>query len=447
MCVTYVFVFSGDARSQDLKTYTRKIPTCEYDDFQDLGSQEGSLGDSHYSGAKHKHLSGRYSKHGLNGENRYSGHNKDYDWLKSQCERAMSELQALKLQQTDNTKRYEAVMKESDSYRQSYMSTLGQLQQSREEAEVIRGQNHDLIAENKRMEQEVKNLKKLREEDLEEMAELRKHQHDILSKNGSSEVLNALDMYDRIKQEYDSLRERYSDLVTQHSALDTKFKNSQDENTQLTKKYQVACSERDAAILERNGLKQQCTAAIRNWDQVLHERNDMNERIQKITQQRDDVMKDVNQALASQLRAKKELEIVQKDRDAALREYHLVMSERDQVHKEIEQLQEKLQQSNARIEALLKEKKSAQDEAETLKREITSALQDRDRAVKEKNELADKCNELLNKHSAIEKQKEDFKKEIEMSLQQRDIARKERQEAMQDRDRILREKYEREQVG
>ncbi|XP_053393187.1 disks large homolog 5-like isoform X2 [Mercenaria mercenaria] len=432
---------SGDARSQDLKTYTRIIPSYEYDDFQDL---DHSLSEGHRSGAKHKHHSGRY-KLGLNGENRQSGHNRDYDWLKSQCERAMSELQALKSQQTDNTKRYEAVMNESDSYRQSYVSTLNQLQQSREEVNEIRGQNHDLIAENKRLEQEVKNFKKLREEDQQEMAELRKRQRDIVSQNGSSEVLNALDMYDRIKQDYDSLRESYSDLVTQRSALVTKYESGQEEIAQLKKQYLSVCSERDAAVHEKNGLKQQCTAAIRNWDQVLHERNDLNEKIIKITQQRDDVMKEMNQALASQLRLKKELEIVQKDRDAILREYTLVMSEREQVHKDIEQLQETLADNTKKIDALLKEKKIAQDEAETLKREISSALQDRDRAVKERNEFSEKCNELMSKHCAIEKQREDYKKSYETSVEQRDIARKERQEAMQDRDRILREKYEREQ--
>ncbi|XP_052768658.1 disks large homolog 5-like isoform X2 [Mya arenaria] len=436
---------SCDARSQDLKTYTRKIPSYEYDDFQDLGSSlEGSLGDAQISGAKHKHRSGRY-KHSLNGEHRHSSHSRDYDWLKSQCERAMTELQALKMQQSDNTKRYDAVIKESDSYRQSYMSTLSQLQQAREDAEAIRGQNHDLRVENKRIEQEVKNVLKLREEDLREMDELRKHQREIVSKSGSTEVLNALDMYDRIKQDYDTLRVRYSDLVTTHSSLQTKFESAQEENTQLKKQNQALCTERDAAILERNGLKQQCTAAIRNWDQVLHERNDMNEKITKITQQRDDIMKDMNQALAAQLRAKKELEVVSKDKEAVYKEYNLIMSERDQVHKEIEQLNEKLAQGANKIETLMKEKKASQDEAETLKREITAALQDRDKSVKERNEFNDKCNELLSKHSAIEKQKEDFKKEVEMSIQQRDIARKERQEAMQDRDRILREKYEREQ--
>ncbi|WAQ95505.1 DLG5-like protein, partial [Mya arenaria] len=440
-----VVVYSGEDILHDLKTYTRKIPSYEYDDFQDLGSSlEGSLGDAQISGAKHKHRSGRY-KHSLNGEHRHSSHSRDYDWLKSQCERAMTELQALKMQQSDNTKRYDAVIKESDSYRQSYMSTLSQLQQAREDAEAIRGQNHDLRVENKRIEQEVKNVLKLREEDLREMDELRKHQREIVSKSGSTEVLNALDMYDRIKQDYDTLRVRYSDLVTTHSSLQTKFESAQEENTQLKKQNQALCTERDAAILERNGLKQQCTAAIRNWDQVLHERNDMNEKITKITQQRDDIMKDMNQALAAQLRAKKELEVVSKDKEAVYKEYNLIMSERDQVHKEIEQLNEKLAQGANKIETLMKEKKASQDEAETLKREITAALQDRDKSVKERNEFNDKCNELLSKHSAIEKQKEDFKKEVEMSIQQRDIARKERQEAMQDRDRILREKYEREQ--
>ena len=441
---------SADSRPQDLKsTYTRIIPSHEYD-ISETGSLEKKFvrdhgSDPHYKGTKHKHGVGTY-KFGLNSDGRHSDRNHDYDWLKSQCERAMSELQSLKHQQTDNTKRYESVIKESDSYRQSYKMTLNQLQQAKDEMNVLKLQNSELLTENKRMDQEIKNLRMLREEDKQEMADLRKHQRDMIGELGSNEMITAFDQHDRLKHDYDSLRERYSDLVTQHSTVVSQLENAKEENIQLKKQYETACHERDNAIDEKNSLKQQCTEAIRNWDQVLYERNELIEKTSKITQQRDDVMMEMNKALANHLRAKKELEIVVKDRDAALREYSLVMSERDQVHKEIEQLQDKLVNNSKHIDTITKEKKLAQDEAETLKREIKSALQDRDKAVKEKNELNDKLGDSITKQAVIEKQKDDFRKEYEMAVHERDIARKERQEAMQDRDRILREKYERDQA-
>lgn len=41
--------------------------------------------------------------------------------------------------------------------------------------------------------------------------------------------------------------------------------------------YEEALQETSNAIRERNGLKQQCTAAIRQWDSALRERNEYKE--------------------------------------------------------------------------------------------------------------------------------------------------------------------------
>lgn len=41
-------------------------------------------------------------------------------------------------------------------------------------------------------------------------------------------------------------------------------------------------TERNQAIRERNGLKQQCTAAIRQWDIALRERNEYQDALVKV---------------------------------------------------------------------------------------------------------------------------------------------------------------------
>lgn len=41
-------------------------------------------------------------------------------------------------------------------------------------------------------------------------------------------------------------------------------------------------SERNVAVRERNGLKQQCTAAIRQWDIALREKNEYQEALLKV---------------------------------------------------------------------------------------------------------------------------------------------------------------------
>ena len=43
-----------------------------------------------------------------------------------------------------------------------------------------------------------------------------------------------------------------------------------------------ALRERTAAIRERDGLKQQCTAAIRQWDNALRERNEFRDAFIKV---------------------------------------------------------------------------------------------------------------------------------------------------------------------
>ena len=44
----------------------------------------------------------------------------------------------------------------------------------------------------------------------------------------------------------------------------------------------AALRDRTAAIRERDGLKQQCTAAIRQWDNALRERNEFKEAFIKV---------------------------------------------------------------------------------------------------------------------------------------------------------------------
>jgi len=46
--------------------------------------------------------------------------------------------------------------------------------------------------------------------------------------------------------------------------------------------YEEASQEASSAVRERNGLKQQCQAAIRQWDSELRERNEYKEALGKV---------------------------------------------------------------------------------------------------------------------------------------------------------------------
>lgn len=311
----------------------------------------------------------------------------------------MSELQSLKRQQSDIMKRYDQAMKETDVYRRSNKMTLSQLQQAKDEIDLLKSNNNHLLSENQTLEKDVESLQHLREEDKVEISELRKQQREVINESGSNEVLNkicdsALDKYEAAKRDFDDLRDRFSDLMTAHSSCKNKLDVSSEQVMRLSKQLETTCMERDSAIVERNGLKQQCTAAIRNWDQVLREREEVKSALEKVTQQRDEYMKNMNQALADHIRA-------QTDRDSVLKEYTQIMSERDVVHKEIEQLQDKLNETMKNLEQIKKEKSSALDHSEVLRREIKTSLEERDKAIKERNDMYDKYSALATERDHI----------------------------------------------
>ncbi|XP_069123796.1 disks large homolog 5-like isoform X1 [Argopecten irradians] len=418
----------SETPSQDLdgaKTYTRIIPSHEYD------LHEGSYPTSKESQRHHPSMTSQSSDH-----------HRDYDRLKSQCEHAMNELQSLKRTQTDMEKRYDQTRKELENYSQKYRSVLSQLQHAKDENAHIKSECLQFEQEKQHLDQEILSLQSLHEEDKQEMADLRKQLREVINESGSSEVLNkmydsAQDKYEGIRADYEALRERYTELMSLNSDMTSKLEHLRDENMKMHKKIENMHMDQESVISERNALKKQCTGAIRNWDQVIQERDQLKEEMSKVTAQRDDLMKGSNQILFK-------LESACRERDAAKSEHNLVMAERASVLNDYDRLQERVTEYSRKNEALEKEKKTALTELENLKRELIASIQERDKAIKERKDLLSKYSDIRSKNDQLEGQREDFRKDWQMVTQERDVARKERHEAIQDRDRILRETYERE---
>lgn len=410
-------------RSQDLDpstplTYTRIIPSDEYD-YELLTHKQD---DGHHK----PKTSVDKGKHGINGD-----WHQEYHRLRSQCERAMSEVQSLKRSQEDTIRRCEQAMRESESNRQRYIATLGNLQQSKEEIEHLHGEIKKLESEKKILEQEYRNLQ---DEDKQEISDLRKQLRTVISEKGSTDGMarmydETLQKYELLKEDHDLQRKDYTEIFTKHNDLMSKFGMCKDENTKLMKLNETLTRERDSLKVDRNILKQQCTSAIRD--------------LAKVTQQRDEMMKESNHLLAIQ---KQKYESVVKDRDAARNEYNLVWAERDSVHKEINQLQDKLNEVTQKNQTMEMEKKKAGEETEMLRRELLTIIQQKEEADKEREEAQKRYGDVKSKNDDLENQRDDFRKDYVMVTQERDIARKERHEAIKDRDRILRETYERERT-
>ncbi|CAF4877933.1 unnamed protein product [Pieris macdunnoughi] len=265
--------------------------------------------------------------------------------LKQQCEKALHDLNQLRRQHTETTRRCEHVMKELEYFRGQHRAAMNQLDVSAQEASSLRGKYGDLLNDNQRLEREVQHL-----------------QQSSTSEGSSDALVHTLRKYEALKEELDCFQKRYDDLIETHNATLEKLRSVQEDNSRLKTQCHELTQERNAVIRERNALKQQVSSVVRQWEGGVRERADM----KRLTD----------------------------ERNAAMAEYTLIMSERDTVHKEMEKLSDDLQAALKRVAALEGALQASRDEqratalqAESLRREIESALVDRDRAIKECTDL------------------------------------------------------------
>ncbi len=278
------------------------------------------------------------------------------------------------------------------------------IEESAGEIHSMKAKYHQSLAERQRLEQEVADLQKQRDEDRHDMDDLRQQQRQVISESGSSEVLNqvytsAVDKYESIKQEYDQLRKQFADLQAVHTTCSSQLDLLREENSRLHKHTDEKVQECNAALKERKALQQQCTSAIMKWDSAIQEKGYLEKELQEMKKDRDNFTKKLSHAMAEKIKASKEVGRLRIERDAMVHEYSLIMSERDTVHKEIEQLQDKLSEANLKNKALEDGKKKMLNEVESLRREVTSTLHERDHAMKQVHELKKRQNDLVDKRS------------------------------------------------
>lgn len=106
----------------------------------------------------------------------------------------------------------------------------------------------------------------------------------------------AIRKYEVLKEEHDFLHKRYADLVNAYTSAMFKLELVQEDLTRMRKNYEELAQEKNGALRDRNGLQQQCTAAIRQWDKALRECNEAKELLAKVQSQRDDAMSEFNEA-------------------------------------------------------------------------------------------------------------------------------------------------------
>ncbi|XP_053291690.1 disks large homolog 5a isoform X1 [Pleuronectes platessa] len=367
----------------------------------------------------------------------------DYERLKSQCMRAMADLQSLQNQHTKTLKRCEEAVKEADFYHMLHSRVLTEQTQLKEEMETLRRDNSQLVREHNHLQQNCEELKRLHSQDQTELADLRQQQQQVMREKGSSEVLNklydtAMDKLEGVKKEYDALSKRYSEKVANHNTDLSRLEQAEEENRRLQKQTDALLKQRDSAM----HYQQQYSTSMRRFDSVQQELNKSSAQNKELQREMERLQSEVTRYKNLQLKAGKDCEKYKEERDSVFNEYRLIMSERDQVIKELDKLQTALEAAEARLKNTSSERVVASEELEALRQELNSSLVDRDRAICERNELLEKyCHEVKDKAEA-QKELSQACRDIETVREERDVARKERTEAIIQRDQLLREYYQ-----
>ncbi|MBN3283844.1 DLG5 protein, partial [Polyodon spathula] len=367
----------------------------------------------------------------------------DYERLKTQCMKAMADLQSLQNQHTKTLKRCEEAVKEADFYHMLHSRLLSDQSQLKEEMDSMKKESTQLVREHNHLKQSCEELKRLHDEDQKEVTDLRIQQQQMLRENGSSEMLQklydtAMDKLEGVKKDYDALRKRYNEKIANHNTNLSRLEQAEEDNRQLQKQLDVIIKQRDSAI----HYQQQYSSSLRRFDSVQQELTKTTAQNNELQREMERLQSEATRYKTLHLKAVKDSEKYKEERDSVFNEYRLIMSERDQVIKEVDKLQTELEAAEAKLKTTSCERKVASEEMEALRQELNSALVERDCAICERNELLEKyCHEVKDKTEA-QKDLDQACKDIETVKEERDVARKERTEAITQRDQLLREYYQ-----
>ncbi|XP_068924428.1 disks large homolog 5 isoform X3 [Petaurus breviceps papuanus] len=353
--------------------------------------------------------------------------NPDYERLKIQCMRAMSDLQSLQNQHTKTLKRCEEVAKEADFYHTLHNRLLSDQAQLKEDVDTLRRENGQLLRERNHLQQSCEDMKRLREEDQKEITDLRAQQQQVLKENGSSEILNtlydtAMGKLEGLKKDYDGLRKRYNEKVANHNTDLSRLEQMEEENRRLQKQTDTLVKQRDTSI----HFQQQYSLSLRRFESMQQDLNKATVQNKELQREMERLQSEVTRLRAMQLKALKDAEKYKEERDSVFNEYQLIMSERDQVIKELDKLQTELELAESKLKSTTSEKRAASEEMEALRQIQDSATLDIERANKE--------------IEMLRKQYEAMSQELKEAIQEAEVAKCRRDWAFQERDKIVAER-------
>ncbi|NXU49556.1 DLG5 protein, partial [Turnix velox] len=353
--------------------------------------------------------------------------NHDYERLKIQCMKAMSDLQSLQNQHTKTLKRCEEAAKEADFYHTLHSRLLSDQSQLKEDMDTLKRKNTQLVREHNHLQQSCEEMKRLHDEDQKEITDLRSQQQQVMKQNGSSEILNklydtAMDKLEGVKKDYDALRKRYNEKIASHNTDLSRLEQAEEENRRLQKQIDMLMKQRDTAI----HFQQQYSTSLRRFETVQQELSSATAQNKELQREMERLQSEVTRFKTMQLKATKDAEKYKEERDSVFNEYRLIMSERDQVIKEVDKLQTELELAESKLKNTSSEKRVASEEMEALRQIQDSATLDIERANKE--------------IEMLRKQYEAMSQELKEAVQEAEVAKCRRDWAFQERDKIVAER-------
>ena len=246
-------------------------------------------------------------------------------------------------------------------------------------------------------------------------------------------------LYSSLARKYEVAKEEWRVVSRQCEEV----KAREGEANATTEKWQEQAVRYKASleevVNERNKYKGQCTQAIRQWDQALRERTLLQEKLAKVEKEKEELAKEVEQAMNIRIKASKDIKRLTEERNSALHEYSVIMGERGSVIRELDRLQEELATS----------KKESKD-CQLLQREITAALADRDKTMKEVHELRrklgmvesgdaefDNLNDALQAVASLRAKVQLLEGKLKDAALEADVAKGRRDWAFAERDKIM----------
>ncbi|XP_036193127.1 disks large homolog 5 isoform X9 [Myotis myotis] len=225
-----------------------------------------------------------FATHGTTFDKRpYHRLNPDYERLKIQCVRAMSDLQSLQNQHTNALKRCEEVAKETDFYHTLHSRLLSDQTQLKDDVDTLRRENGQLLRERNLLQQSWEDMKRLHEEDQKEIGDLRAQQQQIKD-------TVAIDA-GRANKEAETLRK-------QCKALCQELKEALQEADVAKCRRDWAFQERDKIVAERDSIRTLCDNLRRERDRAVTELAEALRSLDDTRKQKNDVSRELKELKA-----------------------------------------------------------------------------------------------------------------------------------------------------